>query len=83
MPKKKKVTKAKKTPPISARINLAWRNFILFLILFILSFVLYSFSSSSLFLNFFGVLSIILGFLAFAFLIALVVLLILNAAKKK
>ena len=64
------------------RIGLAWKNLILFLIIFIISFVLYSFSSNDLLKNFFGVLSIIFGFLTFAFLIAFIVLFILRATKK-
>lgn len=64
------------------RIDLAWKNLILFLIIFIISFVLYSFSSNDLLKNFFGVLSIIFGFLTFAFLIAFIVLFILRATRK-
>ena len=64
------------------RIGLAWKNLILFLIIFIFSFILYTFSSNDLLKNFFGVLSIIFGFLTFAFLIAFIVLIILRAERK-
>ncbi len=64
------------------RTDLAWKNFALFLVLFLLSFVLYNFTSSELLKNFFGILSVVLGFLAFAILIAFVVLVILKSGKK-
>ena len=61
-----------------SRVSIAWRNFLLFLVLFIVSFVLYRISTSALFLNLFGLLSILFGFLAFALLVVLVVFLILR-----
>lgn len=64
------------------RVDLAWKNLLLFLIIFIISFILYSFSSNELLKNFFGVLSAIFGFLTFAFLIAFIVLAILKTGKK-
>ena len=64
------------------KINISWRNFVIFLALFLVSFVLYNISSSSLFLNLFGLLSIIFGFLSLALLIVLVVFLILKSGKK-
>lgn len=64
------------------RIDLAWKNLILFLIIFILSFILYNFSSNDLLKNFFGVLSVIFVFLTFAFLIAFIVLVILRIGRK-
>jgi hypothetical protein len=79
----KKITKSAKKPVrLRDRVGLAWRNLILFLIIFIFSFLLYSFSSSDLLKNFFGILSIIFGFLAFAFLIVFIVLFILKKARK-
>lgn len=67
----------------SNQINLfrAQKNFALFLILLMVSFLLYNFSINLLFKNFFGVLSIIFGFVTLAFLIALVVLLIVSSRK--
>ncbi len=82
MPKKKR-SKKKKGFPLIQRIDLAWKNFVVFIILFILSFVLYSASSSDLLINLFAILSIFLGFLALAFLIVFVVLSILKSGKKK
>ena len=63
---------------LSSRIETSWKNFMLFLILFIFSFVLYSVSSTDIFLNLFGILSILFGFVAFALLIVLLVFLILK-----
>jgi len=79
--KTKKLKSGKSLSVIRERISVAWKNLTLFLILFILSFVLYNLSSSSLLVNFFGILSIILGFLTFAFLIALIVLSISKAGR--
>lgn len=83
MPKKKRSKQKKKGLPLIHRIDLAWKNFVLFLILFILSFVLYSASSSDLLVNLFGILAIFLGFLSIAFLIVFVVLSILKSGVKK
>jgi len=78
--KKKRITKSRSVKKLNSFVNLinAQRNFTLFLILLMVSFLLYSFSVNPLFVNFFGVLSIIFGFVTLAFLIALVVLLILQ-----
>ena len=64
---------------IKRRINVAWKNLVLYLILFILSIVLYSVSSNPLLVTFFGILSIIFVFVAVAFLIALLVFLFLRS----
>ena len=84
MAKKKKAKRpVKKTVrTITERINLAWRRFILFLILFVFSLVLYSASSNQLFVNLFAIFSIVTGFVAFAFLIVLLVLWILKISRK-
>jgi hypothetical protein len=87
MPRKKRASakRAKQGKPAVAlreRVHLSWKNLILFAILFILSFLLYSLSSDALLENFFAVLSIIFGFLAFAFLIVFIVLSVLKAGRK-
>lgn len=64
------------------RIHLAWKNLVLFLIIFIISFILYTFASNDLLKNFFGILAMIFGFLVFAFLIVFIVLIILRTGKK-
>ena len=64
------------------RISISWRSFIIFLVLFLVSFLLYILSSSPLFLNLFQLLSIIFGFLSLALLIVLIVFLILRSGKK-
>ncbi len=60
------------------RIAIAWKNFLLFLVLFLVSFMLYNISTSALFLNLFGLLSILFAFISFALLIVLIVFLILK-----
>jgi len=77
-----KTTSKKSGDNLKRRVSLAWKNFVLFLILFIISFVLYSFATNSLFVNLFVILSIIFGFLSFAFLLALIVLLILKSGRR-
>jgi len=74
-------SKIKKVFPLRERTDVAWRNFVFFLMIFLVSFVLYNLSMNELFRNFFGILSVILGFLAFAFLIAFVVLLLLKSGR--
>ena len=79
----KKQSVNKKSVLLRDRTDLAWKNFALFLVLFLLSFVLYNFTEpGGLLNNFFGILSVILGFLAFAILIAFIVLVILKSGKK-
>ncbi|MEK6847790.1 MAG: hypothetical protein AABX50_01540 [Nanoarchaeota archaeon] len=73
---------AAKTTPLKNKIQVSWRNFLIFLVLFIVSFVLYLLSSTPVFLNLFGLLSIIFGFLSLALFIVLMVFLILKSGKK-
>lgn len=75
--------KPSKQFPLRERVDVAWKNFLLFLILLIFSYVMYHFSSADLFLNLFGIFSIIFGFLALAFLLAFVVLAILRASSRR
>ncbi|MBU2615990.1 MAG: hypothetical protein KKC19_02705 [Nanoarchaeota archaeon] len=90
MAKKKRVTKKKgvsrktvshKSDSFPARIRIAWRNLVLFVILFLASYLLYTFSNTNLFSTFFGITSIILGFVSLSFLIALMVLLVSRSKK--
>jgi len=74
--KVKKSSSSKVSASISTRMKLAWRNLLLFLILSVVSYMLYSVSQTNLFLTFFGILSIIFSFVTLAFFIAFVVLLI-------
>jgi len=74
--KVKRSSSSKASASISKRMKLAWRNLLLFLVLFLASYVLYSFSETNLFLTFFGILAMIFGFVSLAFFIAFVVLLI-------
>lgn len=81
--KKKSKKSSKKAGAASRRINLAWRNFVTFLLIFIFSYVLYSFSTTELFQNFFGIFFIITGFMALAFLIVFFVLIVIKKSKEK
>ena len=80
---KKADLKIKESFPLRERTDIALKNFFLFLVIFIFSFVLYNFSTGDLFKNFFGILSLIFGFLSLAFLIAFVVLAILKSSAKR
>jgi len=72
MARKKKVSKFK----------IALKNFILFFVLFLVSFVVYQFISNELYLNLFFILSVIFGFISLAFLIVLLVFFFLRKMKK-
>lgn len=79
--KRKKRQTTSKRVSIENKIELAWRRLVMFVMLFVFSFVLYSVSSNSLLLNFFGLLSIIFGFTSLALLLVLIVFLILKTGK--
>ena len=69
--------------PFQRRIQILWRNLVLFLILFIVSLVLFFFTTTgSVFYNLFELLFIIFGFIALALLIVLVIVLIIKSGKK-
>jgi hypothetical protein len=74
---------AKKVFSVRQRMNIAWRNFTFFLVIFLIFFVFYNFSINELFRNFFGILSVIFGFLVFALLISLIVLSLLKSGRKR
>jgi ABC-type multidrug transport system permease subunit len=87
---KKKTSKSAVARPVSQRrilvtpskFRLVLKNLILFVILAVLSFVLYSVSTNQLYKDFFILLAWILGFIGVAFLISLLVLLFLKAIRK-
>ncbi len=64
------------------KINLVLKNLVLFAVLTLASFILYSLSNQVLFRSLFGLLAMILGFVGIAFLIVLLALLILKFMKK-
>ena len=64
------------------KINLVLRNLILFVVMSLISFVLYSVLINEIFKNLFSLLAMIFGFIAVAFLIILLVFLILKVMKK-
>jgi len=65
----------------SSKLNLVVKNLILFFILFVISLVLYSVSVQEVYLNLFGLLSILFGFVSFAFVVVLFILIILKIAR--
>jgi hypothetical protein len=65
-----------------SKFRLVLKNLILFVILALISFVFYKVSKNQLYVDFFALLTWILGFIAVAFLISLLVLLLLKAVKK-
>ncbi len=86
---KKKVSRSKSpkrssaVKPTDNRIRLALRDLLLFVILSMVSYLIYTVSGNTLYEQFFGVVSIILGFIALAFLVAVLVLVLMKAMKKK
>lgn len=74
LPKKVRATKRK--------IGLVLKNLILFVILALISFLLYSVSGKEVYQDFFYLLALILGFIALAFLIVLLILLFMRAFRK-
>ena len=79
----KRANVAAKFDSLKNKIRISSRNLIMFLILFVASFVLYMVSSTSLFENLFGLLAIIFGFLSLALLIVLIVFLILKSGARE
>jgi membrane glycosyltransferase len=71
-----------KINPTKRRIHLVIKNLLLFSVLTIISYVLFTVSTNPIYDSFFYLLSIILGFVSLAFLISLLVLLVLRAMKK-
>ena len=78
----KKRTVKKGVGSTKNKLNLAWKNFLLFLAIAVVSLLLYKMSSNVLFINFFTLISMIAGFVAFAFLIVLLVLWILKISRR-
>ncbi|MEK6896903.1 MAG: hypothetical protein AABW93_00030 [Nanoarchaeota archaeon] len=74
--------RAQKTSALKNKISISWRSFIVFLVLFLVSFLLYLLSSTPLFENLFQLLSIIFGFLSLALLIVVLVFLILKSGRR-
>tara|TARA_Y100000034_G_scaffold45400_1_gene55826 strand:- start:7797 stop:8051 length:255 start_codon:yes stop_codon:yes gene_type:complete len=82
---KKKVKKSRKVKRSSSKknkIGLVLKNLFLFIILFVLSLVLYNASSNELLSNLFWILALITGFVSLAFLIAWLVFIILRYSNK-
>ena len=79
---KRRVKAAGKKDSLRNKIDVLWKNLVLFLVLFVFSYLLYSISSSALFLNLFGTLAILFGFVSFALLVVLIVFLVLRASRR-
>ena len=73
---------ATKRDSLRGKIDTTWKNLVLFLVLFVFSFLLYSVFSGDLFKNLFGTLSILFGFISFALLLVLIVFLVLKASRR-
>ncbi len=80
--KVKKKVKQVRVRSTKKKIDLVFKNLMLFAILTLVSFLLYKFANQSLFRNLFLLLVIVLGFVGVAFLIVLLALLILKFMKK-
>ena len=65
-----------------SRIRLVLKNLILFVILSIISYVLYAVSNNEVFSQFFAILTMVLSFISLAFLISLLVFLVLKSMRK-
>ena len=80
--KSAKKTRRPKSWTEKQKINLVLKNLVLFTILALASFLLYFVSSDELLVNLFALLSIVLGFVAGAFLIILLVFFFMRMMKK-
>ncbi len=80
---KTKSAKVVKNPSnLKRRFGIALRNLILFLIMFVVSYGLYSASSSDLMINLFFLLSVIFGFVSLAFLLVLLIFVFMKIIRK-
>ena len=81
---KKKVIKKdnKKVKANKQKINLVLKNLILFGILFLTSFLLYTISSDELLINLFSLLAIVFGFVVGEFLIILLIFFFMRLIRK-
>ena len=80
-------TAAMKHPVVSARsdkdkVNLIFKNLVLFAILFILFLVLYYVTTDEVYQNLFWILAVLMGFVAVAFLIVLLVFVFMRLFRK-
>jgi uncharacterized membrane protein YdbT with pleckstrin-like domain len=79
---RRKAVSMRKPISLGNKIHATLRNMFVFLVLFLASYLFYKISSTDLFLNLFGLLSIIFGFLTLAFFVVLMVFLVLKSGKK-
>ena len=76
------VNKASGRNSLKDKIKITWTNLVLFAVLFAFSSLFQKLSSSDFFLYLFETLSILFGFISFALVVALVVLLVIKAIRK-
>jgi len=79
---KKPVIKKRKVRYSSRKIKLVLRNLFLFVVLFILSLILYSISGTEFYKNLFLLIGVVFGFISLAFLIVLLVFVFLKFLNK-
>lgn len=82
MAKKRSVRASSKIVPSSSKIHVALKNLVVFAILFGLSLGIYHTSKSILWMNTFGILSLITGFIALAFVVVYLILIFMKWFKK-
>ena len=71
-----------KKRPSESKFRMVVRNLILFAVLFIISYMLFSVAGQEIYINLFFMLSLIFGFVALAFLIAFLIFLFRRILKK-
>jgi len=84
MAKKRGVAALKKaySMPLSEKIGIVVKNFIVFIVLFIVSFILYSLSSAGFWNDLFFLLVLVFGFLSLALLIVWMILKLMKKGKE-
>lgn len=84
---RRRTTRTRRTQSVSLniknRIMMVFNNLLLFIALSLVSFVLYRYVQNDFLTNFFLVISMVFGFVAVGFLVALVILLIMKSVSKK
>lgn len=85
--KRKAVRRTSRKParlaPARSKVGLVIKNMLLFIILALVSYVLYSLLTNEILVNLFLILSMVFGFVAVAFLITLLILLIMKSFRKR
>lgn len=80
--RKSKSAKSNLVRATKKKLSLVLRNMIMFLVLFVISFILYNVSGKEFYQDLFFVLSMVFGFVSIALLIVLLILLFMRMLKK-